>query len=369
VSRLARAVALASRRLAGWLLALLMWRPFRTRLVGLLSTARRVLLVRIDNRVGEALLTSPLVGALAGRFEVELVVHPRCVRVLEGLPGVAAIHPFERRWLWLGPLSPGVRSLRARSRGAVVVSCASWNQHSGTAAVVARLIAPRACTVGPSVLPAAALMDVVVPARADAGSEHLQRLHLLSPLLGEVPRAPLAFRTPRLAEGSPVPGAQVREPFVVVNPGGRLDERRVSPGVFSALCRQALELGRKVLVTWGPGEERLAGAVAALAPGAVLAPPTSLDELAWLMRRAQVVICNNTGPMHLAVAVGAPTLALFYRMPVERWGHDWPPHRMVDLTPWASSEEMCRLACGELTRLLPGAKPAEPGTWTPGDPR
>jgi len=133
---------------------------------------------------------------------------------------------------------------------------------------------------------------------------------------------------------------EVREPFVVVNPGGRLDERRVPAEVFGALCRRALEMGRRTLVTWGPGEERLAAAVVAAAPGAVLVLPTSLDERTWLMRRAQMVACNNTGPMHLAVAVGAPKLALFYRMPVERWGHDWPPHRMVDLTPCASSEEI-----------------------------
>ena len=52
-----------------------------------------MLLVRIDNRVGEALLTTPLLSALAERrpdLEVDLLVHPRCVRVLDGVPGVAA---------------------------------------------------------------------------------------------------------------------------------------------------------------------------------------------------------------------------------------------------------------------------------------
>ena len=59
----------------------------------------------------------------------------------------------------------------------------------------------------------------------------------------------------------------------------------------------------------------------AACPGAVRAPPTSLDQLAALMRGARVTVCNNTGPMHLAVAVGCPTLALFLHMEVERWGH------------------------------------------------
>jgi ADP-heptose:LPS heptosyltransferase len=64
-----------------------------------------------------------------------------------------------------------------------------------------------------------------------------------------------------------------------------------------------------------------------------MAPPTNLDELAALMRAAGLTVTNNTGPMHLSVAVGAPTLGLFLRMDMERWGHAYPPHRMVDLTP------------------------------------
>ncbi len=49
------------------------------------------------------------------------------------------------------------------------------------------------------------------------------------------------------------------------------------------------------------------------------------------------------GPMHLPVAVGAPTVALFSQMPVSRWGHEAAPHRMVDLTPCAGEAEMVRV--------------------------
>lgn len=343
------------RHVVGWALGALLWRPGRRRLSALLGTARRVVLVRIDDRVGEALLTTPLVAALKDRYAVELLVHPRCVRVLEGLPGVGAVHPFERRWLRWGPFGAELRRLRALTEGAVVVNCASWAEHSGTAALLSRLVAPRACVVGPAVRPAGTLMDVAVPARADTRSEHLQRLHLLSPLLGEVPEAPLTFRRPRVTEAVRDFAAATRAPFAVVNPGGRLDERRVPPDVFSAACRRLLDLGHTPVVTWGPGEEGLASAVVAAVPGSSLAPPTSLDELAALMQQARLVVCNNTGPMHLAVAVGTPTLALFHRMPLDRWGHPRPPHRMLDLTPCASREEMRARLDAELTRMLPSA--------------
>ena len=102
------------------------------------------------------------------------------------------------------------------------------------------------------------------------------------------------------------------------------------------------------VVTWGPGEESLVDAVLAACPGAVRAPPTSIDELAGLMRGAVVTVCNNTGPMHLAVAVGCPTVALFLHMEVARWGHDFAPHQMVDLTGLAAPGEAVRIALGNL---------------------
>ncbi|MFY0575310.1 glycosyltransferase family 9 protein [Cystobacter fuscus] len=106
---------------------------------------------------------------------------------------------------------------------------------------------------------------------------------------------------------------------------------------FAAGARALLASGRTPIVTWGPGEEELARSVVAAAPGALLAPPTNIDELAALMRDAGLTLCNNTGPMHLSVAVGAPTLGLFLHMDMARWGHPYPPHRMVDLTPVVDS--------------------------------
>jgi heptosyltransferase-3 len=326
----------------------------------LLAKAQRVILVRLDNRVGEALLLTPLVSALAGRFELELLVHPKCVRVLEGLPRVKTVTGFERRWLRFGPFGRELRRLRRWTRGAVVVNAANWAAHSGTAAVVSRLISPRSCVVGPVARPGGLLMDVAVPPRADTDNEVLQRLELLRPLLaplGAEPEGRLGFRTPRPSVAVEAFAGAQTGPWVVVNPGGRLTERRVPSAVFSAACRWLIARGFVALVTWGPGEELLAAGVLAGAPGAVQAPPTSLDELAWLMQRAAVVLCNNTGPMHLSVAVGAPTVALFYRMPPSRWGHAGPAHRTVDLSEVGDGSAMEAAVVAALASALssPGA--------------
>src|SRR6478609_437052 len=76
----------------------LLARPGRkARAEALLQGARRVLLVRIDQRVGEALLLTPLFSALRARrpaVEVHALVHPRIARVLEGHPELDRLHLF-----------------------------------------------------------------------------------------------------------------------------------------------------------------------------------------------------------------------------------------------------------------------------------
>jgi heptosyltransferase III len=326
----------ALKLMLAWVMALLLWRPNRrARALERLKTAKRVLVVRLDNRVGEALLTTPVISALEGR-EVHVVTHQKCTRVLDGVPGIARLWGYDARFKWLGRLAPGVRLLRAEKFDAVI-DCGNWSEPSVTALLISRLIAGAGAVIGPAVGPGRALMDVPVEAREDTASELLQRLHLLSPLGVPAQSRPLQFRAPR--------GAEVwaeklsASPHAVVNPGGRLDHRRVPREVFIGICRALLAKGRTPVVTWGPGEEPLASAVVAGVPGAVLAPATNLDELAAMMRGAGLTVCNNTGPMHLSVALGVPTVALFLHMTIERWGHPYAPHRMVDLTDVAGSTE------------------------------
>lgn len=301
--------------------AALSWRPGRAaRARALLGAGgrRRVLLVRIDNRVGEALLTTPLIDLLHGAgHEVHLLAHPKMRRVLDGHPRLARLWDYRPRWSALAPL---------RAEGFdVVINCGNWAAESVTSAVVARLVGPAAVVLGPANFPSGLLMDVPVPPREGSRSEARQRAHLASPLEPLVEPVRLSFRPT-----APFPAVEGR--YAVVNPGGRLGYRRVVPERFADAGRALLERGVTPVVTWGPGEEPLVDAVLAACPGAVRAPATTLDQLASLMRGAAVTVCNNTGPMHLAAAVGCPTLALFLHMEVERWGHAHPPHLMLDLT-------------------------------------
>src|SRR5262249_61454646 len=134
------------------------------------------------------------------------------------------------------------------------------------------------------------------------------------------------FRTPRVSEPRKPFLERIRaSPHAILVPGGRLGWRRIPPELFSLAGRVLTELGRSVVVGWGPGEEQLAREVMAGVPGARLAPPTNLDELAALLAAAGCTVCNNSGPMHLSVAVGRPTPPLFLTMEPGRLGFRFPP--------------------------------------------
>jgi ADP-heptose:LPS heptosyltransferase len=308
---------------------------FRRPAPALPAGLRRVLLVRVDERVGEALLTTPLAVALK-RLQpapaVDVLVHRKTARVLEGHPALARILTLDRRLLGLGPLAPGIRSARNAGPWDVVIDCGNWEVPSVTSALVSRLVAGEARVIGPAVAPTGPLHDVPVPPRADTRNELAQRLHLVSPLL-DPPQILPSFRAPRVAASLEPFLARVRAtPHAVLVPGGRLGWRRIPPALFAVAGRVLGELGRAVIVAWGPGEEALAREVLATIPRGRLAPPTDLDALAALLAAAGCTVTNNSGPMHLSVAVGAPTLALFLKMDPERWGYREPLHAAVDLT-------------------------------------
>ncbi|QDU86245.1 ADP-heptose--LPS heptosyltransferase 2 [Planctomycetes bacterium Pla163] len=101
---------------------------------------------------------------------------------------------------------------------------------------------------------------------------------------------------------------------VLINPGASKPRNRWSPECFGALAKRLVEDGAApVVAIGGPGDRELATALlAAAGPGVRdLVGATTLPRLIALERRARLVVTGDTGPMHLAVAVGTPTLALF----------------------------------------------------------
>ena len=101
--------------------------------------------------------------------------------------------------------------------------------------------------------------------------------------------------------------------YALLNPGAGWPNKCWPPDRFGGLAAWlARQHGLRPVVAWGPGEKALARRVVEASRGeAVAAPPTGIGDLLALARGARLVVSGDTGPLHLAAAVGAPVVALF----------------------------------------------------------
>ena len=108
-------------------------------------------------------------------------------------------------------------------------------------------------------------------------------------------------------------GAVGNTPFVVLNPGAAWPNKRWPPDRFGAVAQWLRRThGLRSVVTWGPGDETMAAAVVAgSADAAELAPSTSIADLVAIVHEAVLVVSGDTGPVHLAAAVGTPVVGIY----------------------------------------------------------
>ena len=142
-------------------------------------------------------------------------------------------------------------------------------------------------------------------------------LALLAPLGIDSPR--VVWRLPPRAESERRVGAWLGEAglgdggFLLVHPGSSAVEpqKRWPAERFAELARRAeTELGMPTLVAWGPGERPLAEAIAHDSRATIAMESRSLHDLAEMLARARIYVGADSGPQHLASAVGVPAVAL-----------------------------------------------------------
>ena len=101
------------------------------------------------------------------------------------------------------------------------------------------------------------------------------------------------------------------QPTVLLNPGAGWGAKRWPLDRYSAVSAALAHQGLRVLVNAGPGEELLAEAIRAQSAGAATPITCSLAELIALTRRVALVIAGDTGPLHLACALGRPVVGIY----------------------------------------------------------
>jgi heptosyltransferase III len=294
----------------------------------------RVLAVRLDSD-GDVLITGPALRALATDAEVDLLASPAGAAAARLLPGVRDVLQLDAPWSGYRPpavdpsaLSETVDEVRGRGYDRAVVFT-SFHQSPLPTALLLRLAG----------VPWIAATSVDYPGSLlDLRHERPPGLHEVEAALDLAlaaggRRAPgdddrLAVRGP-LPDPSDVLGADLGatpcispgERYVVLHPGASVPARAPSPGHAREMAAALSRAGRRVVVTGGPDERDLVREVCRGVPGAVdAAGRTTLEELAGVLARADAVVVGNTGPAHLAAAVGTPVVSLFSPVvPADRW--------------------------------------------------
>lgn len=276
----------------------------------------RILICRLS-AIGDCVLTMPMLCALRQRFpngHIAWAVERAGGMLLEGHPCVDEVIVVPKGWL----KSPRVVwQLRARLRK-TRFDIALDPQSLTKSAVLAWLSgAKRRIGFCP---PRGRELSLWLN-RELVAAEHSHivdaQLDLLKPLGIESPR--VQFRLPIAPQAEAQVDAVIQQmhlgcDFVAINPGAGWDSKLWPAERFGRVARA---LGERYelpsLVVWSGDRERAwAETIVARSGGrAVMSPPTSLPELAALLRRARMYLGSDTGPLHIAAAVDTPSVALF----------------------------------------------------------
>lgn len=106
----------------------------------------------------------------------------------------------------------------------------------------------------------------------------------------------------------------IEKNFVVgICPTGGWASKKCDPEKFVEIANSVIKkFNAKIFILWGKGDEEDALKIhSLLGDKSILAPSTTIQELAAMIARCKILIANDSGPMHIATAVGTPVLGLF----------------------------------------------------------
>lgn len=308
---------------------------------------RRVLLIKLRN-LGDVLLVSPVISVLKRQMphlEVDALVYADTADMLRDHPQLGELHEIHRGWKKLGFFDRAGRErqllsdLRRRNYDLVV----NLTDH-GRGTWLTRLLRPK-FSLAPEARKGKVRWSaythrypVVGGNRRHTVEIHLDALRRIGIYPDHDRRLTLVPGEAATASVEQLLGTAGLKPksFVLVHPGSRWFFKCWPPDRLGALCASLAARGMAVALVCGPDphEQRLleivkkeASSVAAVFPGNL-----SLKELAALIGSARMLIGMDSAPMHIAAAMGTPTVAFFGPSGDIEWGPWQVPHRILTST-------------------------------------
>jgi heptosyltransferase-3 len=327
-----------------------------------LPPGARILILRLRS-LGDLVLTTPALSALHGwrpDLRLAVLVEPAFRAVFEGNPAVEEI-------VCAGNFAETVRELRRRNFSVI------FNQHGGPRSALLTAAAGAPVRVGWRSGQFSFLYNVQVPGpQTFYGDRPVHTVeHRLTQFywLG-LPRAPIPptklfpqadaaeAAARKLRERGVAPG----QPYAVLRPGATDPAHRWDLSKFARLARWLAEQFRLVpLLDLGPGERELfLQARSEFRSAAALIDGLDLRELIAVIAGARLFVGNDTGPTHVAAAVGCPVVILFGSSSSQNWRPWMGVHRVVESEtrdirsiPEEQVREACRALLAETEQAAP----------------
>lgn len=273
---------------------------------------QRFLLVRLGS-LGDVIHALPAASVLRDAFpeaRIDWAIDPKWQRLLEGNPDLNEIISVDRK------SAAGIASTVTKLRAAQYTCAIDFQALYKSALLAFSSGAPRRIGFQSSYAREALASLLYTDQMNPRGPHKVDHNLTLAEAAGArltTPRFPIQVRPEDETRVAEELAHHNITDFYVLNPGGGWRSKCWPPGRYGELHRQLTEQhGWRGVVSFGPGEEKLAQDVVCTAgiPPAI-AIPLDLGPLMALLRRAKFVVSADTGPLHLAAALGTPTVGLF----------------------------------------------------------
>lgn len=283
-----------------------------------LAAARRVLLVRPDN-IGDVVMLTPAVRAVraaAPQAQIDLLASPAGAAVTSMIPQLSGVLVAAPSFQQLDPRRGDAREEHRlltrirRGRYDVMIVFTSFSQ-SPWPALHLGLLAGIGTRVAQSREFGGAVATHWVTPPPDTTHQVDRELHLLAAI--GVPDVGRALRLEPPAAACAAAARLLPEPAAVLAPGASCAARRYPAERFAAAAAVIARAGLPVAVAGSPREAALVARVvrAAAHPDVTALSAMPLEVFTAVLARAAVAVTNNSGPLHLADAVGTPVVAVY----------------------------------------------------------
>jgi lipopolysaccharide heptosyltransferase II len=304
---------------------------------------RRILLLRLE-RIGDLLMSAPAIAAVrdfAPDAEIDLVVGSWNASIARLIPGIDRVETLDASWLSRGTGGGGMRALMAHAR--------KWRTRNYDLAINFEgdirshlLIALSGATEragftmagGGPLLTRRFEFDPRQHTTANAWRLVRETFTAVGVTTNQATAPPFRLQLPALARERAA-ALVGREPRVIaLHASGGREIKQWPPERFAeAAARVARELDATLVLTGSPGDRPIVDVVRAKLPNDVaiidLTGELELPILGAVLERCLVFLTGDTGPMHLAAAVGTPTVAVFGLSDPARYAPISTRHRIV----------------------------------------